>query len=68
MFTGARAVVADPTIPITNDVAVATVYVIVHRYHLSRQGIIVDVTPADRLPIVPVRRFKFENLMASPKK
>ena len=68
VFTSARIDVADDTIPILNPVTVPDVYVIVHRYHPSRQGIIVEVTAADRLPTLPLRRSKFAKFVTSPVK
>ncbi len=58
----------DDTIPIINAFPVGEFCVIVHRYHPSRHGIIVDDTAANRLPIVPVRRSKFAKLVVSFKR
>ena len=55
----------DDTIPIINAFLVGELCVIVHRYHPSRKGIIVDVTSADRLSIIPFKRSKFTKLVVS---
>ena len=65
MFTSERIDVADDTIPMINDDDNDDVYSIVHKYHPSRHGIVVDVTAANRLPTVPVRRSKFAKLVLS---
>ena len=65
VFTSERIDVADDTIPTINFDADDDVYDIVHRYQPSRRGIIVDVTVAVQLPIVPVRRSKLAKLVLS---
>ena len=68
MFDFARIDVADDTIHMLNPVTVVDMYVIVHLYHPSRHGVIVDVTAADRLRTAPVRRSKFAKVILSPAK
>ena len=63
MFASARDDVEDTIKLITIDVAADDVYDIVHLHRPSRQGIIVEVTAADRLPTVPLRRSKFAKLV-----
>ena len=66
MLLSARADVADDTKDIRNDEAVDDDAVIVHRYHPSRQGTMVEDTLADLLPNSPVKRLKFANIVESP--
>ncbi len=65
VFISLRGAVEDETIPIFNAVAVGELCVIVHRYHPSRHGIIVDVTATDLIPIVPFKRSKFAKFIVS---
>ena len=51
--------VVEGTILIAKVVVVDAAYVIVHRYHSSRHGMIVDDMTPKLLPTWPVRRLKF---------
>ena len=67
MFISARGDVADETMKMFIADAIELDVVKVHRYHPSRQGIIVAaVAPAPRDPTTPVKRSKFAKVVASP--
>jgi hypothetical protein len=63
-----RTAVADDIMQMSNAVAVDDECVIVHRYYLLHQGIMVEVTAGDLLPSWPVARSKFAKLLVSEKK
>ena len=67
VFDFARVAVADETNNTVITFAAETDVVKVHRYHPSRQGMIVAaVAPAPRDPTAPVKRSNFAKVVASP--
>ncbi len=66
VFDSKRGVVSDEITTMPICISVDDVVVMVHRYHPSRQGVIVAITLSDLLPSYPVKRFKFTKIVASP--
>ncbi len=59
VFTAPLPLVVEGTILIANVDVLDVEYVIVHRNHPSRHGVIVDAMTPALLPTWPVRRSKF---------
>ena len=67
VFISARGAVADETNKTFIAFAAEIDVVRVHRYHPSRQGMIVaDMVPAPVDPTTPVKRLKFAKIVGSP--